>query len=82
MGDDGGIGQRLRELREEAGLSLREVAKRADVNHGCSTSISAPPPEARRVVSPAGAGNARPAGSWCQRHRLRPLPAISICVAP
>lgn len=33
-GDSGSFGARLREIRTEKGLSLREVASRADVNHG------------------------------------------------
>ncbi len=49
MGDDG-LGARLRELREEKGLGLREVAKKANVNHGYLSQL-----ERGEVTQPAPA---------------------------
>jgi transcriptional regulator with XRE-family HTH domain len=45
-----GLGSRLRELRTEKGLGLREVAARADVNHGYLSQL-----ERGEVAQPAPA---------------------------
>jgi transcriptional regulator with XRE-family HTH domain len=52
------LGTRLRELREEKGLGLREVAKKAGVNHGYLSQlergeVTAPAPSILQRIAPA-----------------------------